>query len=1162
MGYTPIASSGAQLHVLLGYVNTDAGISGTAFTVNTSDGFSLLPTDVGNILVILRPVASGGPLWTTLAGYSGSTSGTTADSSTTVTGVKAVIFRENTYLIGSINYQGSLRNRPTFKFAIHNTSVGLTPADYVGIPILVRHSVLGDIFGGSIEQAKAINYPGYSDRNRIEFECIGWEQVLQKRLLSLVSTANPTRTDQFVGDSHTTSFSLTSIPTAAPTVTYYTWYGIQAMQWVNGVVYLQFSGSIPTVGATVIVSESSVIPGTGPGFNGTFVITGQPYSNQVTYSLPTYPGVLSGVGGVAFDPVAQTVAQTGAAPGTAQWYWDPNSTTLRQDTTLRGPLSDTEAIFVLYPYAAQLDFYNQTADQIVVTLAELIANEGLTTSTVVGPLVPHIAFTHSDTIASALQSVCDFISDGTNNYWVYISPRLVLTFAVQGVTTTAPWNISTSDASDGNVLTDVSNLVTREKYANVALTDLSKSLGTQQISDPIPLNGTRTVQATYPIGQLLSLTYVVPAISANAPIFGGPIFIPGSSTPQTFGILGDPTTGHGNEWYWSYGSATLTLDPSITAYVAGPARLVAVYLPLTNSLGSFINQSAISSRYAIELGSGEYDLYESLGSGSPELNGTSVAQQLASYYSALSNTVEIQTYRGGLQSGQGITISLPDIGAVGSYVVDSVEITDPDNELLWHVTMIAGAVIGDWKTAFRVLAGEPAPIGVSVGAASAPVPIAQPMAPVQWSPAWVAPVAGDALYKGDSFGVNLGYIQQQDGSLQPALTISGYPPISQTSPTLEEPFITNVAAVSGGSLNSPFTYSVGVCGIDSNGLRSAAVFFTISLASGSSQKLQISVTWPTGTASGLLFISNQTTAAPPPIQAIPPGYHQELTLTGTTGSVIYTLSAVAGTSTGVPDQSFDHFVFKVSREFVSGPFAQEAAAVTTNTISFGASELAGGLSAGAFVGRGLSKLANAIANTADTPLQDFTITGDDGSGNFTVTPDPLAAGCAAGDLFTLRTGSGISGASVTTPITATATSFTDPLFVNGYNNGLTVHGNATNLALVIAGKGAWQPPVTVLDNSGTVVTVTPWSIIPDATSVIVLVEQTPQVVMPSVKIPLSSYTNWQGPCGVIPVPNYAGAVVRIEAYTASVDGQIGSQSLVAFREQYIWGTGGTMLITQ
>jgi hypothetical protein len=241
--------------------------------------------------------------------------------------------------------------------------------------------------------------------------------------------------------------------------------------------------------------------------------------------------------------------------------------------------------------------------------------------------------------------------------------------------------------------------------------------------------------------------------------------------------------------------------------------------------------------------------------------------------------------------------------------------------------------------------------------------------------------------------------------------------------------------------------------------------------------------------------------------------------------------------------------FKARRELVSGIFAQQVASVATIDATHGTIALGGsGLTVNGFVGRVFSKLANPSGSTALLPIQDFTVTANDAVGNFTVTPDPGAAGCAAGDLVTLRTA----------PTAFDSTSFTDSLFVNFYNSaGLRVGKNRGNLALVIAGTGAGQSPRTVVDNTTTKVTVTPaWSVVPDATSVIVLVEAAARITF-SPDFNLGATDHF---LGNFPIENYSRMVVRLEGYTSrgAADGRI---EKAAFREIFIWGGQGTRRIT-
>ena len=223
-----------------------------------------------------------------------------------------------------------------------------------------------------------------------------------------------------------------------------------------------------------------------------------------------------------------------------------------------------------------------------------------------------------------------------------------------------------------------------------------------------------------------------------------------------------------------------------------------------------------------------------------------------------------------------------------------------------------------------------------------------------------------------------------------------------------------------------------------------------------------------------------------------------------------------------------------------------------------------------FAGRALSKTANVmVASPGQIPLQDFVINSNDNAGNMSVSPDPVAAGCLPGDIFSLRTGSGISGVSVASPLTAGNSGgqgyFIDPLMTNPYNTkGLVKHGNGGNLAAVVSGTGAGQPFVTVLDNNGpsdtpaNKVFTTPWTIVPDATSVIELLEAQPQVVVVGNPIPMQNYSQWQGLMASPSVPNYSGQVVRVEVYTVDSAGIKGPQNTVAARDVFVEGAQGTV----
>lgn len=149
---------------------------------------------------------------------------------------------------------------------------------------------------------------------------------------------------------------------------------------------------------------------------------------------------------------------------------------------------------------------------------------------------------------------------------------------------------------------------------------------------------------------------------------------------------------------------------------------------------------------------------------------------------------------------------------------------------------------------------------------------------------------------------------------------------------------------------------------------------------------------------------------------------------------------------------------KAKRMIHSGNIGAEITTVSENT--FVVHSLAG--LGDDWNGRRLSILARKTA--LDTPEVNFTITGyDSGSGTFTVTPDPVAAGILAKDILTIRF-------DVTT---GTATEIGDAKIVNGiYPDGIGTEGDEEvgRLIYLRTEKGRWQIR-TVIGNTNSVYTV-------------------------------------------------------------------------------------------
>ena len=118
-----------------------------------------------------------------------------------------------------------------------------------------------------------------------------------------------------------------------------------------------------------------------------------------------------------------------------------------------------------------------------------------------------------------------------------------------------------------------------------------------------------------------------------------------------------------------------------------------------------------------------------------------------------------------------------------------------------------------------------------------------------------------------------------------------------------------------------------------------------------------------------------------------------------------------------------------------------------------------------------------IADRSDgsAPIWNFRVTtSSEASGEFTVTPDPLAAGVEPGDVLIIR---------AMPPGACPPDSISDPKFQNAiYPAGMTPDAEIGNLVRVISGTGRGQVR-RIVDNDATTLWIdTPWDTPPDSTS--------------------------------------------------------------------------------
>ena len=149
-------------------------------------------------------------------------------------------------------------------------------------------------------------------------------------------------------------------------------------------------------------------------------------------------------------------------------------------------------------------------------------------------------------------------------------------------------------------------------------------------------------------------------------------------------------------------------------------RLEVVYTPEIGLYQQYIYQAIADAMAAVMSGSGEFDDYQSTDNTVPfvVVAGTNIAAMIAAAYNEISQEVDVVSYRDGLEITQGITLGLPKIDAVGSYVVISVKMQDKGQYAVWTMKLAAGAFIGDWKNAIGGLSGNAVAAGAAGGGSS------------------------------------------------------------------------------------------------------------------------------------------------------------------------------------------------------------------------------------------------------------------------------------------------------------------------------------------------------------------------------------------------------------------------------------------------------------
>lgn len=334
-------------------------------------------------------------------------------------------------------------------------------------------------------------------------------------------------------------------------------------------------------------------------------------------------------------------------------------------------------------YLVAESYDNQTAGYIVSDILTKYLNaDGVSAGTIQsGVTLDVVKFPRSGTVTDALDQlseICGFI-------W-YIDFDKTLHFKSQ-TTEIAPFNILDNSAIvNVNVRQDRSKYRNRQ-YLRGGQTPVDDPITGEEVT-PKPDGVTRTFVTRFPIAQ-------EPTIYINS------IAVP-SEQVGINGIDGKVTP---LQWYWSYGSNTITQDTNQTV-LSTTDNVTIDYIGLIPLLVVTEDTAAIIERANIENVSGVYEALETMPNVNNKQQALDIANGRLSKYTKVERELTYQTFTSGLSSGQIQTVTLTKYGInAGEFLIDRITIRDLNDAgvFLYEVHAVDGQAFGGWTSFFKSL---------------------------------------------------------------------------------------------------------------------------------------------------------------------------------------------------------------------------------------------------------------------------------------------------------------------------------------------------------------------------------------------------------------------------------------------------------------------------
>jgi len=322
-------------------------------------------------------------------------------------------------------------------------------------------------------------------------------------------------------------------------------------------------------------------------------------------------------------------------------------------------------------------FLDQPAGDIVKSLAEKIAVDGVTTDAVqAGPNIGGSIKFQSTKLSSALDRLADLVG-----YTWFIDHAKRLNF-VERTSFRAPYGITPTSRP----YFELSYERTRRDYRNVQFVRAGKDLAASR-TRKFEGNGTQT---TFDVEAAIGAK---PTVKVDA-------------ATKTVGIRGvdDDNDAAGFDWFWSKGERSISQNRTATPLSSTPEILEVIFQPLFSILLSVLDVAAISDRRDIEGGSGRYEAAASDAEIEDASLATSFGQVFLRKHARINTIVSVRGDKTGIAPGQLQSISIPSESVADDFLIESVSIQEIGNDILnISYKAIDNEQTGGWQEFFKRL---------------------------------------------------------------------------------------------------------------------------------------------------------------------------------------------------------------------------------------------------------------------------------------------------------------------------------------------------------------------------------------------------------------------------------------------------------------------------